>query len=131
MDERVVTQPGQPSKGDGEEPVPAPWRGTLKSIVGALVEHDFRFATPIARVVSPTSEQTAQMREYVADYGERLAPLSEETWDTSVCIWYGDKWSVLVDLRTEKEGRSDLVLSLGVFEDADDYRFEIDLLYVP
>ncbi|MFK7999335.1 MAG: hypothetical protein AB8H86_07040 [Polyangiales bacterium] len=127
----MVEEDGQPSKRDEEGPVPRRWRATLESIVHALVEHDFRFQAPLPNVLSPTPAQTKQMREYVADYGERLCPLTEETWDTSVCLWDEDRWSLLVDLRTEGEGRSDLALSLVVYEDTGGYRFELELLYVP
>lgn len=46
-------------------------------------------------------------------------------------LWMGDKWEVLVDLWTEEEGPSDLVLHLYVREDRVEYRSEVYLVYVP
>ncbi len=44
----------------------------------------------------------------------------------------GNKWGVLVDLRTVEEGRSDLVLHTYVHETAaGQFEFEIFSIYVP
>jgi hypothetical protein len=68
--------------------------------------------------VAPVSAETAkQIREYLEDYGATLVALDPDTWESSVSLWMGDKWEVLVDLWTEEEGRSDLVLHLYVRED--------------
>ncbi|MDG4827327.1 hypothetical protein O7635_36250 [Asanoa sp. WMMD1127] len=68
----------------------------------------------------------------VDDYGDvTLVPLPEESWDTSVSLWHGDRWSCLVDLWTEQEGRSDLVLDVDVFEHGPGHRFVVQLVYVP
>ena len=40
-------------------------------------------------------------------------------------------WNVLVDLWTEEEGPSDLVLELRVTDHADGDRFDIYMVYVP
>lgn len=121
----------EPPRGDGEFSVPSAWRPTLEAIVASLARGDFRVAGVTA--VDPVSDETAtQMRDYVADYGEvTLTRLTDDTWTTSVAQWCGASWSVLVDLRTEEEGRSDLCLEVIVREADDDLRFEVRLLYVP
>ncbi len=43
----------------------------------------------------------------------------------------GDFWQVLVDLWTEGEGRSDMVLHMRIFDHESAYRFEVGLVYVP
>jgi hypothetical protein len=43
----------------------------------------------------------------------------------------GDHWDALIDLWTEDEGRSDLVLQVDVSEAASGYRVDIRLVYVP
>ena len=65
------------------------------------------------------------------DYGEELVKLPEESWDTSICIWMGDRWDVLIDLWTATEGRSDLVLSAGVSEKDEGQIVNIEMVYVP
>lgn len=68
----------------------------------------------------------------VDDYGAvTLISLPDESWDTSVALWSGDRWRCLVDLWTEEEGRSDLVLDIDVFENGPGYRFCVHLVYVP
>lgn len=93
---------------------------------------DPMLASNIASVDVPSAETAEQIRECIADYGETLVPLPEESWDSSVALWMNGFWEVLVDLWTEAEGRSsDLVLHMRVFEDGAGYRFEVGLVYVP
>ncbi len=80
-------------------------------------------------VVSP--EQRARMADSIADYGAHLVELPEACWASSVCQWMGGYWDVLVDLFTEEEGRSDLVLSLRVREGGGEYLFEVMSVHVP
>ncbi|MGY6647789.1 DUF7668 domain-containing protein [Wenyingzhuangia sp. IMCC45574] len=60
-----------------------------------------------------------------------MIELPNETWDTSVCIYYGNYWNVLIDLFTEDEGLSDLVLNTEVHEVKGEYIVEVQLVYVP
>jgi hypothetical protein len=60
-----------------------------------------------------------------------LVDLPEATWQTSVAMWYGSFWDVLVDLWTAEEGRSDLVLHGRVTESDSGVRFSIHMVYVP
>ncbi|SEL89313.1 hypothetical protein SAMN05428989_2804 [Pseudoxanthomonas sp. GM95] len=71
------------------------------------------------------------MSDNVAAYGGTLDTLPPETWWTSVYVWMGEWWEVLVDLFTVEEGRSDLVLFLRVRERASKYEFEVTSLHVP
>lgn len=67
----------------------------------------------------------------IDDYGDvTLTSLPDASWDTSVALWFGDRWRCLVDLWTEEEGRSDLVLDVDVFENGPGYRFSVNLVYV-
>ena len=82
--------------------------------------------------VSPVPLETAEhIEKYIQNYGEELVELPEETWDSSVCIWMGDRWDALVDLWTSSEGRSDLVLSLRVSEAGSGFHFDVYMVYVP
>ena len=116
---------------DDEHPIASAWRPTFREIASAFAEGDFRLERGIDSV-EPVSEETAnQIRDYVADYGETLVALPGETWESSVAQWMGTHWDVLVDLWTEGEGRSDLVLDAKVYETEAGYRFKVHLVYVP
>ena len=74
------------------------------------------------------------LRDNVEGYGDVThAELEDDTWRTSVVMWEGgNKWGVLVDLRTFEEGRSDLVLDAYVHEtEAGEVEIEIFSIYVP
>ncbi len=116
---------------DDELPIPHIWRPIFTKIVNAFVKRDYNLTSGIKNV-NPIAHNTAkQIKEYVEDYGEVLIELPEKTWDTSVYICYGDYWNVLIDLYTEDEGLSDLVLNAEVRENDNDYVFDVKLVYVP
>ncbi|MEQ6902646.1 hypothetical protein [Nocardioides sp. YIM 152588] len=118
--------------GERERPVPEVWRPTLSAIVESLAREDVIVATEVPGV-EPVSEALSEMcLEAVAEYGGiTLVPLPKDAWDTSVCLWQGDRWQCLVDLWTAQEGRCDLVLDVDVFEDDSGYRYSVNLVYVP
>lgn len=60
-----------------------------------------------------------------------LIELPDETWESSICMWMGNHWDVLIDLWTEAEGRSDLVLSAQVTESDNSFVVNVDMIYVP
>jgi len=43
----------------------------------------------------------------------------------------GSYWDAIVDLWTAESGKSDLVLTVRVFEEGDGSRFEVNGVYVP
>lgn len=114
-----------------EGPIPSAWRSTLKNIVDAFVRHDYHLADGLAGV-SPVSDETAtQIRTYIQEYGAKLVSLPQESWATSVCIWMGDHWDALIDLWTEEEGSSDLVLQVHVSEVDSEFFVAVYMVYVP
>ncbi|MCS0583194.1 hypothetical protein NX784_16510 [Massilia pinisoli] len=116
---------------DKEGPIPSAWRPILKSIADAFAREDYLLKEGISGV-APISEETAeQVREYIQDYGAKLVELPPTSWDTSVCIWMGDHWDALIDLWTEEEGRSDLVLEVHVSEAGSGYLVTVYMVYVP
>lgn len=116
---------------DGAHPIPSDWRPTLRAVVSAFVEGDYRLLRVIPRV-APVSEKTAeQARAYVAEYGETLVELPDETWKTSVAQWYQTHWDVLVDLWTKESGRSDMVLHARVRQVETGFEVELHAVYVP
>lgn len=124
--------PLEPSKDeDAQQSIPVAWRSTLTAIVDALVEADFSLRRGIAGVSPVAASTIEQMSGYVTHYGETLAPLTAETWRTSVAMWMRGHWEILVDLQTVESGSSDLVLHAHVFETSEGYRYELHALYVP
>lgn len=127
----MTTQSHEPTKSDFDvHPVPTRWRPVLKDVVKALAEGDYALSREIPCVRMKPSAP-AQIRSYVADYGERLVELPDDTWQSSFALWTGTHCTVTVSLWTAESGESDMVLSARVFEDSGDYRFEIGLVYVP
>lgn len=122
-----------PAKDDAlQVPVPEVWRPTLKAVVDSLVRRDTIIGAGLPSVDPVPGETSHQCLEAIGDYGDfTLIPLPDESWDTSVALWSGDRWRCLVDLWTAEEGRSDLVLDVEVFESAPGYRFSVHLVYVP
>lgn len=123
--------PGHPSKDEfAQLPVPVIWRSTIAQIVQRLAAEDYHLENAVPQVSAVPAPTAKQIRSYIHEYGAPLAPLDPSTWDSSVAAWSGRHWEVLVDLWTT-EGASDMVLRLIFHEDADRYRFEIQLVYVP
>jgi hypothetical protein len=112
-------------------PVPSVWRPTLSKIVEAFVQRDYSLQRGVGGVAAVPKSTADQIELYIADYGETLVDLPEEAWKTSVSLWMRTYWDVFVDLFTDESGASDMVLSVRVFEDVDDYRFEVDSVHVP
>ena len=116
---------------DAEQPVPESWRPNLEPIVAAFADCDHGLARGVARVEPVSAETAEQIQQSLADYGATLTALPPETWDSSVAARAGSRWDVLVDLWTEEEGRSDLVLHAQVAVDDDGPRVAVYLVYVP
>jgi hypothetical protein len=116
---------------DKQRPVPSAWRRTLSAIVEAIRENDFQLARRIADVPTLPEKTAKAIEGNIKGYGARLVSLPEEAWTTSACQWMGSYWDLLVDLFTEKEGASDLVLSVRVRESSVGYSFEVLSVHVP
>jgi len=118
-------------KSEAQGQVPSVWRPVFREIVKAFVERDYRLSAGVHGVAPVAADTAEQIEAYIQDYGEALVDLPEATWETSVSIWMGDGWDVLVDLWTQREGRSDMVLAAKVSEAASGFVFEVHLVYVP
>lgn len=111
--------------------IPAEWRETLKAIVDAFVEQDYRLARGISGTAQLNDELAHLIAANIADYGMHLIYLPAQSWNTSACQWMGTYWDLFVDLFTEEEGASDLALSVRVREGPDGYVFQVKSVYVP
>jgi hypothetical protein len=116
---------------DSSHPIASAWRPALREVVRAFVQGDYALARGVPGVAPVNASTVDQMQRYVVSYGETLAELPEETWETSVAQWMGTHWDVLVDLWTIESGPSDMVLSARVTETEGSFRIEVGPLYVP
>lgn len=114
-----------------QSPVPSAWRGPIEEAVHALATGRYEAVAEVPGFRPLDPGTITQIEQYLGDYGATLAPLPAATWDSSVASGTGDGWEVLVDLFTEEEGASDLVLHLRVDDEADGPRFSVHLVYVP
>ena len=115
-----------------EVPIPEVWRPTLKAVVESLARRDTVIGAALPSVDPVPADISQQCLQAVDNYGDvTLISPPDESWDTSVALWFGDHWQCLIDLWTEQEGRSDLVLDVDVFENGPGYRFRVNLVYVP
>lgn len=112
-------------------PIPSVWRPVFQDIVKAFVRGDFKVSTGVPGVSLVRDNVADQIESYIKDYGETLVELPDETWESSVCIWTGERWDTIVDLWTAREGRSDLILQTLVREAAGGFSYDICLVYVP
>jgi len=103
-------QRNNPYEPTEQQPVPEHWRQTLTQIADAIASGDLGGLADVPGVEPVSEASAAQIIGYVSGYPATLMRLPVESWDTSVCIFNGSEWEVLVDLWTKEEGRSDLVL---------------------
>lgn len=114
-----------------ERAIPTVWRPILSNIVKSFVVYDYSMSTGLQNVAEVSVETAQHIQAYIEDYGEVLVELPEETWDSSIYIWMGTHWDVIIDLWTVSEGRSDLILSAKVSESDTDYLIDVSMVYVP
>ncbi|MUH72024.1 hypothetical protein [Psychrosphaera haliotis] len=100
-------------------------------IVKLISRQNYFRDSPLHNVKSLNESDSLHIQSYIESYGEELIELPIETWDSSIYIWMGNHWNVIIDLWTRAEGRSDLVLSAKVYEDNNEYLFDINMVYVP
>ena len=105
-----------------EQPIPGRWRGALKLVADAFADGRLLTGDGIRLVNAKVAKANF---ENIEDYPDATGPLRDASWDTSICVWEGDHWQVLVDLTTVGGERSDLVLHGNRVE------IEPGLIYVP
>jgi len=100
-------------------------------IVNAFADHDYELNRGVSGVDAISTKTAAQVENYIREYRATLVALPEEAWNSSVCIWAGSHWDVLVDLWTPEEEPSDLVLGARVVEAKSGFSFQVQMVYVP
>lgn len=114
-----------------EHPIATDWRPILTEVVERFVEGDFCLSSPVPGVLPVDPDIARLNKEYVSSYGQPLISLSNEVWNSSCAQWMGKNWEIIVDLCTETEGVSDLVLTGKVANVNGQPAFTVGLIYVP
>jgi hypothetical protein len=115
---------------DQELPVPTEWRKPLADIVECLASGEFSKLSSLPAVSLEGGWGWQAIETYIRDYGCTLTSLPEESWRTSIYLWMGGYWEVLVDLFTVEEGRSDLALFVRAHPRKGSYIFQIMSVHV-
>lgn len=118
-------------KVEKEGPIPTEWRATISELVTSIVTDDYKSGNVPPGIVPLADSVIKQISNYIKDYGCTIINLPDKSWESSVYLWQGSYWELLVDLYTKKEGRSDMVLSMKATEASGFYSFEVQLVYVP
>lgn len=111
-----------------ERVVPTQWRPVLKSIADAFVSGLPPSGFGVRTVGADTLEVSIKN---ISDYPDVLGPLTETSWKTSVYVWMGTYWVVLVDLTSANGEITDLVLHVEVYPSGQEFEFQPHLVYVP
>lgn len=116
---------------DQELPVPDAWKPALKALADAIVGNTV--PNPIEGfVIGAIEDDRLEIsRSNIEDYPDKLGALTKQTWKSSIYVWDGRCWEVLVDLTTDTGDVSDLVMHAKITECGDKYFIEPRLIYVP
>lgn len=116
---------------EAEHPVADAWRPLFREINRAFMRGDFALAHEPPGVTLRSPGCADQIQRTLTAWGETLVELPDETWTTSVALWMGDHWEVVVDLWTAESGRIDLIIDARVYEAEGGYRIEVGSVHVP
>jgi hypothetical protein len=98
-----------------EHPIPEELRGVFVRIVDAFVAGDYLLRTAETPYAEPIDADTVDYIEScITAYGDSLAPLDPAVWERSCYGWSGEHWEMLVDLTTQRQPVSDLVLHADI-----------------
>ncbi|SEI11930.1 hypothetical protein SAMN05660691_03886 [Rheinheimera pacifica] len=112
-------------------PIATDWRPMLAEVVERFVKGDFNLSNPVSGVLPVETDVARHNKDYVTSYGQPLASLSNEVWNSSCAQWMGTHWDIIIDLCTATDGISDLVLTGKVVNINGKAMFTVGLIYVP
>lgn len=116
---------------DAELPIPSVWRESLKEIVDSFVQDKF----PPQNTFIPLGEFDNDIieinRTNITKYPDKLGPLNPKSWESSIYLWMGGYWEVLVDLSDEFGNTTDLVFHANIKEKGAGFQISPYLIYVP
>ena len=96
-------------KTEGRElPVPEAWRPDLKRLADALVFQSELAGVCQQMVLDPIDTADLDFnRKSIAAYPDTIGALNARAWLSSVYVWQGGHWDLLVDLSTAEGETSD------------------------
>ncbi len=113
-----------------QHPIPEELRDVFVRIADAFVAGDYSLRAAGIAGVEPIDVDTAEYIDgCIAAYGDSLAPLNPAVWERSCYGWSGEHWEMLVDLTTQHEQVSDLVLHADLR--LDPLRIAVRSVHVP
>lgn len=89
-----------------------------------------QFSSLIAGVRLSDVKVSDLIAQNVRAYGDQLTTLTDEAWDSSRYRWMDGYWQVLLDLSTDRENVSDLVLHARI-RDEPALHIIVDGVWVP
>lgn len=111
--------------------IPSIWKKTLVEIIESLKNKDILRLNSIKDVEQIDILHAQDIFNNVDDYGITLISIPNESWNTSVCQYFGGGWNIYIDLYAKEAGLSDLIMSANVFEVNKEFIFRLDNIYVP
>ncbi len=116
---------------DHERPIPAIWRQTILALGDCLKNNDYGFETAPKNVnrLDPASTKISKYQIEIYNCGN--VTIDDLSWESSIYIWMGNQWELIIDLIDENGSLTDLVLKLVVKENGKGYIFLPDFIHVP
>ncbi|KAF0174196.1 MAG: hypothetical protein FD124_1423 [Alphaproteobacteria bacterium] len=111
---------------DASHPVPTIWRSSLTHLVEMVAG-----MLPSEEPGPFAMDDLIRWRSNISRYGASIGGVPDESWETSVVQWMDGYWDVLVDLFSADGQRTDLVMSVQIFESESGYEFKVDSIHVP
>jgi hypothetical protein len=115
---------------DNELPIPNEWRKIIQKIVEEIKNKNYTNLSNLPDVFVSEKDFDG-MCSYLDEYGEELISLPEETWNTSVYLWFESHWELMIDLWTVSEGLSDMIIKIEILKIGANYSFKNLMIYVP
>ena len=116
---------------ENELPIPVVWRDTILALGQCLNVRDFRFETAPENVDRLSADCAETSRYQINSYGCAKVKISDQSWDSSIYIFTGNHWELLVDLIDTNGNSTDLVLPIQVEESETGYVFKPGFIFVP
>ena len=113
------------------DPVPERFREVLSTVVDRIAAGDFEGLKRDGIDQRPDADLSLWIRGY-GETGATILPLPNEAW-AHAQAWQNDEagvWSVVIDLWTAEEGRSDLSLEATLIEAPSELLVQIDDIHV-
>ena len=116
---------------DEQSPVPILWRTDLAKLVNTFIFNE-RLELEELIIEKPLSQDILEIsRSNILDYPDDIGPLDDKSWNSSICIWTGNYWDVLVDISTLDGETSDLVMHVKIIPNEKGFSIDPGLIYVP